>query len=84
MYNTYKEINDLESDIKKYTDTRIMSLIDKNSDTFQDFVEIIRANIYKRTGEVTVSVHSQIADEIHLIVLKEVSRRWAILKDCIE
>lgn len=84
MYNTYKEINDLESDIKKYTDTRIMSLIDKNSDTFQDFVEIIRANIYKRTGEVTVSVHSQIADEVHLIVLKEVSRRWAILKDCIE
>jgi len=84
MYNTYKEINDLESDIKKYTDTRIMSLIDKQSDTFQDFVEIIRANIYKRTGEVTVSVHSQIADEIHLIVLKEVSRRWAILKDCIE
>ena len=84
MYNTYKEMGDLESDIKKYTDTRIMSLIDKNSNTFQDFVEIIRANIYKRTGEVTVSVHSQIADEVHLIVLKEVSRRWAILKDCIE
>lgn len=84
MYNTYKEINKLESDIKKYTDTRIMSLIDKNSDTFQVYVEMIRADIYQRTGDVTVSVHDQIADEVHLIVLKEISRRWLILKECIE
>ena len=84
MYNTYKEISDLESDIKKYTDTRIMSLIDKQSETFQVYVEMIRAEIYHRTGDVTVSVHSQICDEIHLIVLKEISRRWLILKECIE
>ena len=84
MYNTYKEINDLESDIKKYTDTRIMSLIDKQSETFQVYVEMIRADIYHRTGDVTVSVHSKIADEVHLIVLKETARRWLILKECIE
>lgn len=84
MYNSYKEINDFESDVKKYTDTRLMSLIEKESETFQVYVEMIRAEIFQRTGDVTVSVHGQIADEIHLIVLKEVSRRWLILKECIE
>jgi len=84
MYNSYKEINDLESEVKKYTDTKIMSLIEKESETFQVYVEKIRAEIFQRTGDITVSVHGQIADEIHLIVLKEVSRRWVILKECIE
>jgi hypothetical protein len=80
----YKEINEFESEIKRFTDTRIMSLMEKSSDTFQDFVEVVRSNIYKRTGEITVSIHPQIADELHLIVLKEIARRWAILKDLIE
>lgn len=80
----YKEISELRENIKKFTDTKLYALIDKDSCTLNDFVEKIRSDIFLRTGEITTSMHDHIKNVIYEIILKEIARRWVLLKEAIE